>query len=250
MNKFEFYKELYHKENERKSEINNSYRIPVVIISALASGFYFLLTSYVFKISDFFDVIFILLLILTVFSILISCYYVICSFDIFKNFEYKGIPSIDELNNWHEELHQYYKKNKKKANKKYENGIINHFIEIIQFNTDTNDKKHRCIYLSKQYSVIGLTFLLISFAPYFYNYFSKPKSIEKTEVVFDKEYFKDIKTLNIKIDSLTNIISKLKTEIMCAKKTTTSPPPPPPKVRTYSDGGKITAPKPSTTKSK
>ncbi len=243
MDKFEFYKELYHKENDRKSEITNSFRIPVVIISALASGFFFLLTSYTFKIFPYLDWIFICLLSLTVISILISCYSMIRAFNIFKSFEYKGIPQVNELENWYDELFKYYNKSPKKSDNDFIKGITNHFIESVQFNTYINDRKHGFIYKSKQYSAIGLIFLFLSFAPYFIIYFSKSKSINKSEFVLEEDYSKDIITLNIKIDSLTKTINKLKTENMCAKKKST--PPPAPKVRTYSEGGKIPVPKPT-----
>ena len=256
MDKFEFYKELYHKENDRKVEITNSYMIPVVIISALASGFYFLLTSYTYSVSTISDWIFICLLSFTAVSILISCYSMIRAFNTFRSFDYKGIPYVDELENWYNELLKYYKNDKWKTDEAFKEGIISYFIETVKFNASVNDKKHGFIYKSKQYSAIGLTFLFLSFAPYLYIYFSKPKYIEKAELIFEKDKIKAMKPLRSKIDSISNIINKLKPEIMNAKKEESTPspkeestpspkvestPPTPPKVRTYSEGGKIPA---------
>ncbi len=244
MDKFEFYKELYHKENDRKSEITNSYRIPVVVISALASGAYFLLIHYTFQLTKYLDWIFICLLSFTILCILTSCYYMIRAFNTFKSFDYKGIPPVNMLEDWHKELLKYYKKDKRKTSKEFKKGVTNHFIESIQYNTEINDRKHGFIYKSKQFSAIGLTFLILCFVPYLYNHFSIPQKLEKTEVL-DKDYIKELKALNIKIDSLTNSIDKLKIEIMSSKEKTTkkSTPPPAPKVRKYSEGGQLSVPK-------
>ena len=53
MDQFDFYKELYFKENERRQEVRNSLNIPIAIITALSSAAYFFITSFDYTI-DFF----------------------------------------------------------------------------------------------------------------------------------------------------------------------------------------------------
>lgn len=70
MDEFEYYKELYFKENERREAVVNSLNIPIAIITGLSSGTYFLITCFDYNIDRFLTLVFLFLIIPTTFFIL------------------------------------------------------------------------------------------------------------------------------------------------------------------------------------
>ena len=75
MDQFDFYKELYFKENERRQEVLNSLNIPIAIITALSSVAYFFITSFDYTIDFFLSGIFITLISITGICLLFAIYF-------------------------------------------------------------------------------------------------------------------------------------------------------------------------------
>lgn len=243
MDRFEFYKELYHKENDRKTEITNSFSIPIAIITALATAFFYLLINYEFDVFPFVDGCFVFLLIITAVLIVFSCFYLIRAFNsINRGFEYKGLPYAEELENWHSDLLTYYENNEVKANEDFQNGVIGHLIESIQHNTYTNDIKHSFIYKSKSFMSIGIVFISLTSIPFFINFYTKPSKVTTTELRFCNSNLKQIDNFCVKFDTLIKSINNLNSKVMSGKEKSKVPPPPPPKVRKYNEGGEIPKP--------
>lgn len=214
MDYFEFYKELYHKENERKSQITNSFNIPIALNSAISTAIFFFITSFDYSVEPYLSYTFITLTMLNCGCIAISIYNLIHAFsDFTKGYEYTGIAYVQQLFNWREELEDYHKENKatqpkKKADKDFESFLINDFVDHIDHNMYVNDRKSQFIFKSKRWVVLALVSVLITSLPFGYNFFNKEDKAHQVQIIKSLSQNADSIT-NSKIDSLTHQINKL-----------------------------------------
>lgn len=207
MDYLNFYKELYFKENERRQDVNSALNIPLAVITALSSGTYFLITSFDYIIESFLSIIFILLMIFTGISLLISIYFLIRAFsDFSKGYEYSGIPYVNELYDWHQELEDYSKRYDLAddfTDENFEKFLLKNLVKHTAHNMYVNDKKLKNIYLSKKFLIVSLVLIFISLVPFGYNFFSKEKKIHHIEVISNSpEDTHKVEELSKKIDSL------------------------------------------------
>jgi hypothetical protein len=211
MNQFEFYKELYFKENERRQEVVNSLNIPIAIITALSSASYFFITSFNYKIESFLFGIFVTLISLTVICLLFAIYFLIRAFsDLTKGYEYSGIPYTNELYNWNKNLEDHfeeYKNDRALAIEHYTLFITENLVKHTEHNMYVNDKKYGYIYRSKKYLIIALILTLITLIPFGYNHFKKDSTVHKVElmekrILSENDITKIYNKLNQIIDSL------------------------------------------------
>jgi hypothetical protein len=200
MDTFELYKELYHKENDRRNEVQNALNIPIAIISALSTGIYFFVTTFDYKVSLILNYIFCVLCIITTLTLIMSIFYLVRAFSNFtKGYEYTGLAYPQELYNWNLELESYYHKygvDIIEAEKQFKKHIIEKLVKHTDHNMYVNDKKYGYIYNSKKYLILGLTTLLLTTIPFGYNYFHKKESVQQIKVVDSDS------TLNNKVEQL------------------------------------------------
>jgi hypothetical protein len=187
MNSLEFFKDLYHKENDRRHEILASLNIPFALITALSSGSYFLITSFDYSIEIFLAGVFIVSVSLAILSLLVAIYFLIRAFsDFTKGYEYSGLPYAQELYDWHKDLEEYFithKNDKSFATKYFESYLKENLVKHTSHNMYVNDKKHGYIYRSKKFLIISFVLLLVTLIPYGYNYFNKAKNVYSIEVI-------------------------------------------------------------------
>lgn len=213
MNEKEFYKELYHKENERRLEVSNALNIPIAIISALATTLYLFVTSFDFKFNDILNYLFIGFISVTFLCLVLAIYFMIKAFSDFKkNYEYSGIPFVQELYNWKKELLVYYDYDQKKTDDDFDNYLTENLVKHIDHNMYVNDTKLRFIFNSKRYLVIGLILTLATSFVYGYNFFNKKDKIQKMIFVSSKDYINRIEENEIKIDSLEAVLKSINYE--------------------------------------
>lgn len=191
MDNFELFKELYHKENERRNEVQNALNIPIAIISALSTGVYFLLTNFDYKLNETISYIFIIICFLAACFILLSIYYLVRAFsDLTKGYEYTGLPYPQELYNWEIELTKYYTQygSIEEAQSEFKKKITEKLVKNTDHNMFVNDKKYGYIYNSKKFLIFGMVTILIAMLPFGYNYIYKKENIQKLELIsFDKK---------------------------------------------------------------
>lgn len=208
MDYFNFYKELYFKENERRQEVNSALNIPLAVITALSSGTYFLITSFAYKADSFLSLVFVLLMVLTGITLLISIYFLIRAFsDFSKGYEYLGIPYVNELYNWHQELEEYcktYELGKDHTDELFETYLLKNLVKHTDHNMYVNDKKLGYIYLSKKFLIGALVLIFISLIPFGNNFFKKDNEVHQIQVVSNSpsDEILQIEYLTKKIDSL------------------------------------------------
>lgn len=205
MNHLEFYKELYHKENERRQEVLTSLNIPIAIITALSSGTYFFITSFDYSIEIFLTGIFVGLISLTGISLLFAIYFLIRAFsDFTKGYEYSGVPYTKELYDWNKKLEEHYEtyeNDKSLAIEHFETYLTENLVKHTEHNMYVNDKKHGYIYRSKKSLILALILMLMTLVPFGYNYFQKDKEIDKVEMISnlnDDDIFLD--DIKLKLD--------------------------------------------------
>jgi hypothetical protein len=208
MNQLEFYKELYHKENERRQEVLTSLNIPIAIITALSSGTFFFITSFDYSIEAFLTGIFIALISLTGLALLLAIYFLIRAFsDFTKGYEYSGVPYANELYDWNKNLEEYfetYENDKTLAAAHFETYLMENLVKHTEHNMYVNDKKHGYIYRSKKFLILALVLMLMTLVPFGYNYFKKDKEIHKVQMISNLIQSENLTLddLNKKIDSL------------------------------------------------
>ncbi|GAB4019580.1 hypothetical protein GCM10028808_57700 [Spirosoma migulaei] len=191
MDHFEFYRELYHKENDRRQEVINSLNIPLALITALATGLYVLVTSFAYSVHWLISAVFIVFVVVTTITLMIAITYLSLAFiDIKSRFEYKGLPYAKPLFDWHKNLDAHYNQHfagqpnvDKMADEEFKKYIINQFVESIDHNTFVNDTKHSHIFNSKKYIVYCLVSSLLTLLPFFLMYFSKEDEVHKVQIV-------------------------------------------------------------------
>jgi len=206
MDKFDFYRELYHKENERRTEVLNSMNIPIAIISALSTALYFVITSFDYKIETFLSYIFCGLCIVATICVLFAIYYLIRAFSNFtKGYEYQGIPYPNELYHWYNELVEHYANNNgtvQDADNHFKDYLINNFTKHSDHNMFVNDKKYEYIYMSKKYLIAGLIITLLIMLPFGYNYFNKKETIHKIEISNQDNNSSDLLEIKEKLEQI------------------------------------------------
>ncbi len=145
MDKFEFYRELYHKENARRTEVLNSMNIPIAIISALSTALYFVITTFDYNIDTYLNFIFCGLFTIAIICVLFAISYLIRAFNNFtKGYKYSGIPYPNELYNWHNELIEHYTNNNgtiQDADNHFKDYLTCNFAKHSDHNMFINDKK-------------------------------------------------------------------------------------------------------------
>ncbi len=185
MDQLEFYKDLFHKENDRRHLVNNSLNIPIAIISALSAGIFYFITNYKLelKLEYNLNLLFFGLIFISIISILISAYFLIRVFVKFRSSnEYCGIPLVKVLNKYYNELLTHYD-TEEEANDMFKEYLLDIFVMIVDNNMGVNDKKFGLIFISKRWTVVCLTSTLLCSIPFIYNFSNRPSNVQKFELI-------------------------------------------------------------------
>lgn len=187
MDQFDFYKELYTTENDRRITVNDSLSIPIAIVTALVSILFYLLTTFDYGQTGWPKWAFLLLAIVSVVLVAISVYSLIRAFsNMTYGYEYKGLPYPQELLDWHMQLTAHYTKytsNATRADEEYRDYLIRKFAEHANFNMKVNDQKTKHVFTAKRFMVLGLVGIATACVPFAFNYFHKVPDVHKVEIV-------------------------------------------------------------------
>lgn len=187
MDDFEFYKELYQVENDRKDSAQDALGLPVAIVTGLLTFLFYLSTSYDYTQAGVICCIFLILMVIGAIPVMISLFYLIRAFNnIVAGFEYKGLPYPKELFEHRRQLVEHYSKHgngEDEANEKFIAYLTEKFAEHADHNTLVNDKKMRNIFRAKRFMVYSLVGIGLACIPFGYNFFHKTDPINRVEVV-------------------------------------------------------------------
>jgi uncharacterized Tic20 family protein len=98
MNRLEFYKDLFEKEEIRKTELNSTITIPIGVVSAIVTVFSYFLISFNYDCIKVLSISFLILSFLGITALLIALCYTIKSYNnFFSGYRYHKIPFAIEL---------------------------------------------------------------------------------------------------------------------------------------------------------
>ncbi|MCX6233910.1 MAG: hypothetical protein NT175_04185 [Bacteroidetes bacterium] len=114
--------------------------------------------------------------------------------NLFKGYEYRGLPFASELIKYKKALEEYYSQYQASysgvnGDSEFEKYLINKLAEYTDRNTFNNDLKSKFLYISKRYLFIAIVSLVLSFIPFLFNLFNKPDKSYQIEI-------KNIEALN------------------------------------------------------
>ncbi|MEO6288262.1 MAG: Yip1 family protein [Dyadobacter sp.] len=196
---FEFYKELYFKENERRSSIDGALNVPIVVTTALVAGIYILATTYSRHVDEWVTNGFFTLLIISFFFLGVSIYWICTVFVSQGSFffstnppQYGGIPFADPLFQWHGQMEQYYRTHfasdpnvQNMADDAFREYLVSQFITSLDRNTHANDNKFSQLFNANKWLVRSLMFCGFSIPIYAYSFFTKPETVFNTKISGD-----------------------------------------------------------------
>ena len=188
MDKFDFLKEWFYKEEERKDFLNNSINTQLTILTALVGAIYLYSTTFNYESNIYQTIIFIIIIIFTISLWLFSIYNLLMSYNkLNKGYSYKGFPSANFINEEYENLRDYYNNNLLDLDQNLDELVQDNveliLIESLDNNVYLNDLKSSFLHKSKiclSYCIFSLLILTIIFS---INYISKNKEEGKSSKV-------------------------------------------------------------------
>lgn len=197
---FEFCKEQYANEVNRKNEISNSFSISIGLISVLVVALYYLITAFDYTISNTLSITHVLLFTIVLCFLTLSIIQLIKFFSNYpKGYTYAYLENSDELEHYREQLLAYYKNNEVAVNKELKDHLLDYLVKANTVNQINNDKKikHRVkCHNHLIVSFIGICSLLIPFAIN-YGIQSSENEVQQIEIVrrVDKKNNNQIKQI-------------------------------------------------------
>lgn len=201
MEEWEFYKEQYYKEIERKSEISNSLTTPIGLISALLAVIFYLITAFSYSINRTCLILFLIIVVIVLFFLSISTYHLIKAFSDFHNgYKYAYLIDTDELDKYCQELKEYYNSSNLPDNSTidFNDYLLKEFIKATGINQKNNKSKIYHRFLCHKHMINGFMALCLLMVPFGINYgINKSNQVPPQSVVIDS-------TLNLNLNSKQN----------------------------------------------
>lgn len=189
MVRFEFYKELYFKQIDRKISLESSLNTPISLTSIVVGALFYFLFNYDFSIDFFQNFLFIFIILISFILIGISVHNLIMSYNNFKNgYDYEYLPYSLETEKYYDELVNYYKDPNVKAEGSaeidFENFLIDKMNKYHDINAYNNDVKSSYLFKAKKFLVLSLILTVFSTGIFSFNYIYKvgKEKIYKIEV--------------------------------------------------------------------
>ncbi|WP_430815217.1 hypothetical protein [Carboxylicivirga sp. RSCT41] len=192
MNKLEFYKSIYERENLRRDVLNNSVSIPVGILSGLTASIVYLCTSFDYSNGLYLKIFFLSFVTISAIILFISIIYLIKSFNNFhKGYDYREIALLKDIDKYYVELKEQYKKKPPKAERKFIKYMESEYITYADNNTQINDARSYDLYKSKQFLfytliTIGLTSIPFGISSYDSSLFKEQRTNTTIEIEQNK----------------------------------------------------------------
>ncbi len=186
INRFDFYKEFYFKELDKRNEINNSLSLPIGLISALVASNFYLITNFDFKYQAWLSISFSTLLVIGLLLLIFSIFHLIKAYNDFpKGYEYILIPDTTEIDKYYNELKEYYKNNSSlldTSDIEVEDYLLNEMIKNTGENQKNNKRKYKFRYNCEYYLIACFITLCLSATLFSINYAKKPEKNDITKV--------------------------------------------------------------------
>lgn len=215
MDDFQFYKENYLTELQRKHDLDSSISIPIGILSVAGSViFAFIKELKGFERDIVFDAM-IVLLAAAVVTLLCSVFFLIRSY---FNYSYRYVPTSSEIKKYNDDLTKFYEGDQGKAKTDLESYLISEYAANTHTNSINNDSKAAYLHKAKSFMIGALISLFFASLPYFVK-FHKMEQTQKIEIVNSRN-----SALNMEILKMNDKDSK-QSEPKTQPETKPTPPP-------------------------
>lgn len=169
MEKIDFLKEWYYKEDERKDCLNNSLNIPIGILTAILAGVYFIINKFNYENENvIFKYLFIVLSSLVIFFCILCIYYLLKSYnDLYKGYSYRGFPHANFLHTEEESLKLYLDQYREDLDPNItletlvKQNVEKTLVDCIHINSFNNDRKSAYLHKSKIHLLTSIILLFI-----------------------------------------------------------------------------------------
>lgn len=176
--RFEFYKEYYFRELDRRNQLNSSLSIPIGLITGLAGGVSYLLTNFDYAIRFWLSIPFVVVTGGGIIFLLLSIYNLIIAYTNFpRPYNYMLIADVDVIEKYHQDLKAYYIANpgvEDTSEKEFENYIVSEMVVNTGNNQKNNKKKTKFSYNCEKYLIRALMLISLSLPFFSINYALKP----------------------------------------------------------------------------
>lgn len=182
MDRFEFYKELYHVELERKEQINTRLQWIVSIWILLIGGILFCLNNY-YKVPDYLNGLF-LIIITGCFLTLAYATLFIAKYLYGKTFEYA--PSTKEFEYEYEQLHIYYEPYPSYhhlIDEEFTKNSIKIYMDCATQIRKVNNGNLKSLLISSRWLLISALFLFLGFSMMIFDFLKKEEPVDKIELI-------------------------------------------------------------------
>jgi len=166
MNNFDFYKNKYERELNRRNYLDGAINNPIIGITVVVSLNSYIISQYIFK-ENFNSIIVIALLILSFIISFVAVIFIFISVNnLFKGFNYQNFGLLKDFRKFELDL-ELYNKNISEENDRqsFEQKTVEKFIQFADNHTVINDKRGLYLYRSRSLiiSAVLLTFINLSF---------------------------------------------------------------------------------------
>ncbi|MBI5216243.1 MAG: hypothetical protein HY960_10865 [Ignavibacteriae bacterium] len=182
MDRFGFYKDMYEREIERTSELNERLTLPVSLVSAIGAGIYYLFTQYLsfeFEIKNE-TIFFYIFLSLSVVCIIWAIFMLIRSY-VWK-YNYYYLPYVSDLEEYFRELQEFYKDENGITEKDYEEYLIRKLAQATDHNTKLNEVKARNLLQAKRSIVFSLLLIIFALIPFVFTFVKSNQNLDSMKV--------------------------------------------------------------------
>lgn len=182
MDRFEFYKELYHVELERKEQINTRLQWIVSIWILLIGGILFCLNNY-YKVPDYFNELFILIISSCFFTLAYATFF-IAKYLYGKTFEYA--PSTKEFEYEYEQLRIYYEPYPSYhhlIDEQFTKNSIKIYMDCATQIRKVNNGNLKSLLISSRWLLISALFLFLGFSMMISDFLKKEEPVDKIELI-------------------------------------------------------------------
>lgn len=186
MNRYEFFKELYFKELDKRNEINNSLSLPIGLITAVVAGIFYLLTNFDYRYYFIITILFSVAVIAAISFLVASIYHLIKAYTDFpKGYEYSLIADANDIEDYYKQLKEFYSVNPSSINTadhELESYVLTEIIKNTDDNQKNNKRKNKFRYNCEKYLIAAFILLCLSLPFFGINYALKTDKKEPIEV--------------------------------------------------------------------
>lgn len=160
---YEFYKNKFERELSRRNDLDSAINNPVAGITIIVALISYILSTNNFKDWNYFDSLFVILIICTTITVLISLYYVFLSNNnLFKGFNYLNFGLLSEYRKTELEFNEHNKTIDERDRINFEEKIIEKIISYSDNHTVINDKRAYDLYLCRKFVIISFIITIIN----------------------------------------------------------------------------------------